>query len=130
MSITFYVNNDEPVVSTYECMCIDNGHASADCPECHGTGVVTFTNGRHELNMANGNAIYMLRMLGIDDDGSYCGTLPHKHLRLLEISIASALEHNDEVMAFTANNYWRRKLLDLQALITFARGTDQDLHWS
>jgi hypothetical protein len=68
MSITFYFAEDTQLEEVYECC------DRPKCPHCAGTNRVAFPYGEHEVNMANGNAMILLRVLGLPED--YAGEIP------------------------------------------------------
>jgi len=81
MSITITIENNRAYVlrnahsairlTTHTCPCVDfseNGKATPDCPDCHGTGAVTFESYPFELNLANANFRTLFNALGLPDE--------------------------------------------------------------
>ena len=72
MSVTFSITNSPRVEGEkYECMCVDfeTGKAWSECMDCKGTGEVSFTEPAWPwTNMANTNALNVLRVLGFEPE--------------------------------------------------------------
>jgi hypothetical protein len=85
MSVTFYFPDDEQVTDTFGCC--DHKH----CPHCHGSGSVSFQQGKHEMNMANGNAMLILRVLGLPED--YAGEIHGNVLAYKAMGAINRLAH-------------------------------------
>jgi hypothetical protein len=65
MSVTFSIVNGPTKINTYEC-CTWEG-----CPSCKGSNTVSFEVSEPSLNLANMNAMAILRTVGLETD--YCG---------------------------------------------------------
>lgn len=91
MSITITIANNRGYVQEnapdsisrerYTCQCVGygfEGGAIADCHDCEGTGVVTFTNYPFEMNLANVNCSTLFNALGLDFD--YCGEIDPRNI--------------------------------------------------
>ena len=59
--------------TVYTCQCVDFD-CTKGCKECNETGKVSFPNYPFEANLANSNALAVLRMFGIEEE--YCGSAP------------------------------------------------------
>ena len=116
MSITFFFEGDEKITRSYGCSCVfHDNKPEADCFECKGTGKVTFTSDKHEVNLSNVNALNLLERIGIEPD--YCG------------SFDATWEFHQKVMviwAITDHDYWKARLYDLAQLIVAARMRNAD----
>jgi hypothetical protein len=70
MSVTFFIpNSPTKVIDTWECQCVDDGKAWPSCLHCMGTGTVTYEDSAWPtVNMANVNAMNVLRAIGFEPD--------------------------------------------------------------
>ncbi len=81
MSITFSIQDNAAyceannLIETvrYDCQCKHEGGIDPACPECEGTGKVSFDNYPFQMNLANRNARTLWNALGLDFD--YCGEI-------------------------------------------------------
>jgi hypothetical protein len=82
MSITFGFVGDDDAVTIYSCAMCEGARGQAGCIDCRGTGIVTFTNGAHDVNMANGNAFHVAKILEIPEFDEF-GEISAQSLREL-----------------------------------------------
>lgn len=94
MSITFWCPAEpEMVRETYECDCDEEYRPR--CPHCQGAGVVVFKGQEHEVNMANDNALAMLRLIApeaVQED--YYGEFTKEQLPQIIRAIIRALNQH------------------------------------
>jgi len=83
MSVTLYVKDAPSHKEKVVCHCVeearafDGSKADPECWACEGTGEVQedVYEGAQPLNMSNGNAVAILRLLGFEGDDLYCGQI-------------------------------------------------------
>lgn len=84
MSITFGISNDLDTSKVEEFPCYKAGSTCRDpaCPNCKGTGQITFRASRWTINLSNANANLVLEALGIDPQEG--GVNPNRLLKALQ----------------------------------------------
>ncbi len=76
MSITFTITNNVPysnangltTYTVYDCQCMDYPEGCAGCHYCKGTGKESFPCYPFDMNVANGNAYPLLRLLKMGEE--------------------------------------------------------------
>ena len=152
MSITFWTEGDEELITTYNCYHCENrafydrriaagiaddaeGFWSDDgikydpatmayssCSECKGAGVVEFSTDKRSINLANINASTWLTLMGIDFD--YCGMIEAPEVLEWE-TIRERMLDGEHANFLYFRDLYRR----WNELVKYAATRENRIHW-
>lgn len=95
MSITFSFIGDDETIELSSCWACEDAPRD-ECPECRGSGITSFVDDTHAVNMSNGNAYSVMRKLGIE--GDYCGEIEASELASRSITARLRTSFGDDYM--------------------------------